>query len=397
MNEILLTKETRNQRYLLGSPQSAPDIFRQIRGTLAESQLWTLFAEPVVLEGGARLAWRSPIPGKATCYQRLSNEDKGFAKSELRREVLRLQEMAKTFNDPALEELLANCIEVPDADSLYIVDGGAKKNVVIAQWGFVMDMPGAEKGLINKFIEARKVPMQFHVYFTKDGKRIPGVTAPDTEVVFYMQDKPFATVRSDAQGNIVLEGVKEEAKVSAYDPDDKALANPQNYVCYEFGIYDVFVSPKGNMEFRIVDQNDNPLPGMEFVLERDGNSVNMTSDAQGRIVLSPVKEGALVDVYQYSGSSQAKNNFNSFVYDLNTEFYKIVVQVEAPPEPPQPQGPELGDVHIKVLDHKGQLAPDATVTVWYLDKKEVYTSDAEGFIHIAGVPVGTKFKVEAKK
>ncbi len=397
MNEILLTKETRNQRYLLGSPQSAPDIFRQIRGTLADSDLWTLFAEPVVLEGGARIAWRSPIPGKATCYQRLGNEDKGFAKSELRREVLRLQEKAKTFNDPTLEELISNCIEVPDADSLYIVDSGAKKNVVIAQWGFVMDMPGAEKGLINKFIEARKVPMQFHVYFTQNGKRVPGVPAPDTEVVFHVSGKIFAVVKSDPQGNIVLDGVKEEAKVSAYESGDTALANPQDFVCYEFGIYDVFVEPRGNMEFIIVDQNDNPLPGMEFVFEYSGISATHASDSMGKIVIGPVSDRTQVDAYQHNGSSTARNNFNSYVYDMATGIYKIVVPVEAPPAPPEPQGPELGDVHIKVLDHKDQVAPNATVTVWYLDKKEVYTSDAEGFIHIAGVPVGTKFKVEAKK
>jgi len=394
MNEILLTKETRNQRYLLGSPQSAPDIFRQIRGTLADSDLWTLFAEPVVLEGGARIAWRSAINGKATCYQRLSNEDKGFAKSELRRQVTCLQEKARTFSDPALEELLTNCIEVPNADSLYIVDNGGKKNVVIAQWGFVMDMPGAEKGLINKFIEGKKVPMEFHVYYLKDGKRIPGIPAPNAEVVFHIDKRPFATVRSDAQGIIVLEGVKEEAKVSAYDSDDTGFQNPQEFVCYEFGKYDVFVPQKGNMEFRIVDQHGNPLPGMEFVFEYGAKSDKYASDAQGKIILSNMKNGDQVDAYQYSGSSEARNNFNSFVYDMSTEYYTIVVQVE---EPPVPEGPELGDVHIKVLDNKDQVAPGATVTVWYLDKKEVYTSDADGFIHIKDVPVGTSFKVEAKK
>lgn len=393
MNEILLTKDTKDKRYLLGSPGSASNYYKQIKALLRDTDLWKVFAEPVLLESGAVFAWRSPYSGKAYDCKSLAEEDQGFAKAELRKVMSQLETKIKTFSDPTLADFFRNCLEIPDSDNIFLVNDNGKMNVVITQWGFVLDVPGAEKGLIQKILEVKKVPMTFHVYYYKDGKKIPGAVAAFANVAFSIDGKHFATVSSDDAGLIVLDGVKEETKVSAYEPDDTESAQPQTFVCYENCIYDVYVNPKGDMKIQIVDQFDSALPGMEFVFEYSGKQETHTSDAGGYIVLKSLNANTQVDAYQHSGTSNARNNFNSVIYDPAQELYKIVVNVEKPEEPPVPQ-PELGDLNIKVLDKKGNVAANTDITIFYLDRREHMKTDAEGMVHIRQVPLGTKFVIE---
>ena len=57
------------------------------------------------------------------------------------------------------------CIEIPDMNDIYLIKNQGDKNVVLTQWGFISDMPGAEKGLLEKIINTKKIPMVFNVVF----------------------------------------------------------------------------------------------------------------------------------------------------------------------------------------------------------------------------------------
>lgn len=399
MNEILATRNTSGRHYLLGSPNMANNLYRQIEALLPDPELDGLFSEPVVLENGERIAWRSGFAGKAVCYSMLGNEaDKAFAKTESRRMVAKLQDCIARFSDPKLVDMFNKCIEVPSLDCLYVVDNNGQKNITLVEWGFVPDTPGAEHGLISKYIATKRVELRFNVFACKDGRRVPGQFVPDRQLVFDINGS-LSTITSNQDGQISIPDIKEDTRIRVYEADDLDKAHPQEFVAYENGIYDVYVTPYGDMQFIVEDQFGNILPYMDFVFEYNGTSQHIASDDGGRIVLRSIKDQTRVDSYLYSPSS-SKENFNSFVYDCSTECYKIVVSKSEPPKPetpPAPPAPENGTVSIKVLDDKGQPAANANVTVKYLGRTEKYLSDSEGVIMIKDVPVGTHFQITAEK
>ena len=71
---IIATKIITDIRYLMGSTITAPNMYRQIKATFPESDVYKIFAEPIILEDGVKIAWASPYEGSAVNYQHLDRK-----------------------------------------------------------------------------------------------------------------------------------------------------------------------------------------------------------------------------------------------------------------------------------------------------------------------------------
>lgn len=386
---IVSTKEISNIRYLLGSSVTAPAMYRQIKATFPTSGVYMVFAEPIVLEGGRKIAWASSYEGSAVCYSRLSDEDKSLAQDILSKEVGDLVKAVKAFNDESIVDFINNCIEIPSLEDVYLVSSNGERHVVITEWGFLPDTPGTEKGLLIKFLNIRKVPMKFNVVYSDDL-----TPAPFEDVLFEVDGKPMSA-KSTAEGTITLEKIKEDAFVKAWEAQDEAKTSLQTFTCYPDGKYTIKVSPKGDMQFQVVDQNGNPLYNMKFTFEYDTNKIDAVSNAEGGITIERVKNGTKVEAYQLTESG-AKDSLNVFVFDRKHGVYQIVVTVETIQITPPPP-PATHNMRFKVVDEKNNVVKSAEITVKYNGKTETLWTDADGYAELKDVPVGTVVEAKAKK
>lgn len=383
---IIATKIISDIRYLMGSTITAPNMYRQIKATFPQSDVYKIFAEPIILEDGVKIAWASPYEGSAVNYQHLSDEDKSLAQDILSGEIGKLINEIKKFDNNEVIDFIYKCIEIPDLNDIYIVNSPEGRHAVITQWGFVNDTPGAEKGLLTKFINIRKIPMKFSVVYNDD------LTAAPFEDIVFDIDKKLFSAKSDENGVIVLEKIKENAFVKAFEAAEKDKSVPQTFTCYENGNYTIKVTPKGDMNVLVTDQNSVPQSGVEFLFEHDGITEKAVSNADGRIVISRLKNSTAVAAYQPSETG-AKNNLNNFIYNRSTPEYKIVIQVETL----QVEEPKTHNMRFKVIDEKNNVIKDAEVIVKYNGITKTLRTDSEGYAELQDVPLGTVVEASAKK
>lgn len=386
---VIATKIISDIKYLMGSAVTAPNMYRQIKATFPDSDVYKVFAEPIVLENGNKIAWSSSFSGTAVNYQKLSDEDKSLAQDILSNEISKLITAVKKFEDNNIVDFIYKCIEVPDMNDVYIVNDKGVKHAVITQWGFVNDTPGAEKGLLAKFINIRKIPMKFQVVYSDDLSN-----APYEDIIFEIDSK-IQSAKSDENGVIILEKVKENAFVKAYEADDKEKKNIQTYTCYDEGNYKIIVTPKGDMIFTVVDQNNNLLHNVEFQFDYNEETIKATTNADGQIILNNIKNTTQVTAYQISESGN-KNNVNNFIYERTNPNYKIVIQVETIQLPPEPE-PKTHNMRFKVIDEKNNVIKDAEVIVKYNNITKTLRTDSEGYAELQDVPIGAVVEAKAKK
>ena len=382
---VIATKVISDIRYLMGSAITAPNMYRQIKAAFPDSDVYKIFAEPIILEDGRKIAWSSAFEGGAANYNMLSDEDKSLAQDILSNEISRLVNATKQFGSQETTDFIHKCIEIPNLNDIYIVSSNGEKHAVITQWGFVNDTPGAEKGILNKFINIKKIPMKFKVVYSDDM-----TAAPFEDIVFDIAGKT-QSAKSDEDGIIVLEKIKENAFVKAFeaaDPDKKI----QTFTCYQDGNYTIKVTPKGNMTFVVTDQNNNRLPNISFTFEYSGQIIGMTSDSEGKIVLQRVKNSTPVAAYQPSETG-AKNNLNNFIFNRLTPEYRIVIEVETL----QVEEPKTRNMRFKVIDEKNNVIKNAEVTVKYAGVTKTLKTDAEGYAELTDVPIGAVVEAKAKK
>ena len=383
---IIATKIISDIRYLMGSSITAHNMYRQIKATFPNSNVYKIFAEPIVLEDGKKIAWASPYEGSAINFQHLSEEDKSLAQDILSSEIGKLISEIKKFDNNEVIDFIYKCIEIPDLNDIYIVNSADGKHAVITQWGFVNDTPGAEKGLLNKFINIKKIPMRFSVVYNDDLS-----AAPFEDIIFEI-DKKQQSAKSDENGIIELEKIKENAFVKAYEASDSEKQNIQNFTCYENGNYTIKVTPKGDMNIIVTDQNSIPQPAVEFVFEFDSRKENAVSGPDGRIVLKRLKNSTHVAAYQPSESG-AKNNLNNFIYERSKGEYRIVIQVEEL----KIEEPKTHNMRFKVIDEKNNIIKNADVIVKYNGITKTLKTDSEGYVELTDVPLGAVVEARAKK
>lgn len=385
---LIVSKELQDVRYMLGSSETAAGRYNQIKATFPQGDEYKIFAEPIILNDGFKISWVSTYEGNAINYNKLSDEEKSDTRDLLTKKIKILLDATKKFEDSTLTDFLMKCIEIPDMNDIYLIKNQGDKNVVLTQWGFISDMPGAEKGLLEKIINTKKIPMVFNVVFNDNGQ-----TAPFEEVVFeYNNAKTI--VKSDAKGIITLEKIKENSIVKAFEQDGEQLINMQKFTCYEDGHYTVKVTPMYDMNFVVTDQNNNPLSGLEFCFDYNNQTINAVSDAEGKMQLQKVKNGLDVKAYQLINLKQ--DNVNNFICAGNTPVYNIILNIETVVAAPPPL-PKTYNMRFKVVDEKGDIVRNAEVTAHYNSKTIKLKTDNEGYCILPDITPGTEVKVEAKK
>ncbi len=381
----IVTTELYDVRYAFGSSESAKSRYNQIKGTFDTGKEYKIFAEPVVTDGGNKITWLTEYDGSIVSISKLSPEDQSNARNLLRVEIQKLLTAAKTYEDTELMEFLYKCIEVPTVENIYLVNANGTQNVVLTQWGFLSDVPGADKGILDKIINAIRVPMPFRVVYIDDES-----PAPFAEVHFEFEGKK-EILKSDADGKLILDDVKVDTFVKAYEIENDEQLNLQTYTCYEHGEYVVKVTKKVDMRFRVINSKNEPMPNELFFFKFNEQEEQLTTDANGMMLLPKIKLDTEVSVFQTIEGKE--ENVNHFICENDKKEYLIVIQLEEEPVIPPPP---VHNMKFKIVDKKsGEIVPNAKVILKYNGKKEEFFSDEFGFVVLENVEPNTKVKVVA--
>lgn len=368
----LCTTGTNNVAYTLGSLHSAMDYYNSIKVNLADPEIYQLFAMPIVM-GGDKIIWQTPLSGTAKCYKELNPVEQGEAKMMLSRTINQVNDAVAKLQNPQLSEFITTCLEIPDTNSIYVVDSNGRRNIVLVSWGFVSALPGNQKGWLDVFLEAKKASIRFDVWYYVDGKQKKGLVAADIPLKFEVEGNSLI-INSDSEGHITLSGYKEGTKGRVCEADE-ASSSPVVFDFYEDLVYDIWITPRANMTFQVEDQDGHIVPNMGFRFEYGGKSENLVSDANGQIVLPGMRDGDRVDTYQSQGSAESTNNFNSFVFDSKQALYKIIVNM-----------PKINDMRFRVERPTGEAIPNMGFTFELQGGRiERILSDANGMIELRGV------------
>ncbi len=375
--KVIENKKIENVRYIFGSPSTAKSRYNQIKRTFPESDEYKIFAEPVFVQDTNSIIWSTDFDGSIINYSKLSPTDQVIAEKLLSKSIQNILSIAKTFETNELTEFIYNCIEIPSMQNVYLVRGKQGDKVVLTEWGFVSDTPGMEKGLLAKIISVKRVPMVFDIIF-KDNK----TPAPNRKFFFEFEGQT-QTFYSDANGKITLQDVKVDEEVKVYEKDGDTNINEQSFICYENGKYKIEVERFVDMPFKVINENNEPVPGETFTFEFNGEQKTLTADSEGRITLPQIKVGTEVAAFQQNEEKQL--NKHNFICEADKEY---ILKIKSPEEP-------IYNMRIKVIDPKGEVVPNAKVKISYEGKTVELFSDAEGFVVLEDVKPQTQVKVVA--
>ncbi len=385
MNAIV-TKELRDVRYALGSYDTAKNRYNQIKRTFPDGNEYRIFAEPIILSEGMKITWVTEYEGTVINLSKLSAEEQSYTKEKVSEQIKKLLDAAKKYNDQPLVDFLYQCIEIPNLNDIFIIRKDNIDNMVLTQWGFTSDVPGAQKGLLEKIINAKRVPMEFDVVYPN------GAIAADVEIQFEYEGKKLI-LKSNAQGKITLDKVKVDSYVKAFEIEGDALLNPQGYTCYEGGKYQIKVTQKIDMLFRVITSKNDPVVGEDFIFNYKGEEKRLKTDAKGEIVIPKMKIDVEVKVFQFKDGKEL--NVNHFISRVEQKEYLIVIQVVEPTVvvPPPPQTYQM---KFKVIDDDNKPFVNAEVTLSYDGKTVKLFTDENGYAILTDIKPGTQVKVIAK-
>lgn len=385
MNTII-TKELKDVRYALGSAETAKSRYNQIKGTFPEGNEYRIFAEPIIQ--GNRFTWTTEYQGMILNYTQLTPQEQSNAKDLLTAQIKKLLGAAKSYQDNSLTEFLMKCIEIPDMKDIFIVRHNNEDKVVLTQWGFMSDAPGAEKGLLEKIINAKRVPMIFSVIYQDE------TIAAGIEIHFEYEGKKEIH-KSDENGRITIDKVKVESYVKAYELEKDQQTNLHTFTCYEYGTYQIKVLKRFDMKFKVIDSNQQIRSGERFYFVYNGEEETITSDGSGIMILPAIKLETEVKVYQLIENKE--ENTNRFICQKDKDEYLIIIQVPLIEVPVVPVDiPKNYKMRFKVVDDKDQIIPNAEITVKYSGKTAKVFTDEFGYAEIEGVEPGTQVNVIAK-
>jgi len=390
MNTII-TKELKDVRYALGSAETAKNRYNQIKGTFPDGNEYKIFAEPIIQ--GNRFTWVTDYKGVIINYNQLTPQDQSKVKDLLTDQIKKLINASKTYSDTSLTEFLMKCIEIPDLKDIFVIRNNNEDKVVLTQWGFMSDIPGAEKGLLEKIINAKKVQMVFNVVYQDDS------IAPDSVIHLEYEGKKEIH-KSNQNGQIIIEKVKIDTYVKAYEVENNEQINHHSFICYEFGTYKIVLPLKLDMKFKVIDSNKKILVGERFYFSYKNVEETITSDNDGIMILPKVNVMTEVKVYQLKDNIE--ENVNRFICEKGKEEYLIIIQVpyiepvvvEKPVVPVV--DPKNYKMRFKVVDDNNQIVVSAEITVKYNGKTAKLFTDEFGYAELEGVEPGTKVNVEAK-
>ena len=381
----IAVKEIADVRYTLGAPTEAKGKYNQLKATFPDGKEYRLFADPVI--SGDKYIWMTEFEGSVINIMQLTEEEQSLTKNKLAIQIQKLLAAAKKFEDSTFLEFLYKCIEIPSLKDVYVVRNSDGDNVVLSQWGFILDTPGAEKGLLDKIVNAKRVPMLFKIQYEDES------VAANEEVHFEFEDQKEIH-KSNKDGFITIESVKVDSYVKAYELHKSEKLNEKGYTCYELGEYVFTVSQKADMLFRVKDSNGQILTNETFNFKFDGDEITLSTNEKGEMTLPKVRVGTEVNTSQ-NIEGRTENN-NNFICEKDKEVYNIIIQVPET-EVPVAEPPKEYEMKFKVLDHKDKPVANAEVTVKYGDITKTIITDSEGYTVLKDIEPGTKVKVIAKK
>lgn len=379
---VVAQNKVENVRYIFGSPSTVKSRYNQIKRTFPEGKEYLIFAEPVYVEDTNSIIWSTEYKGSIINYIKLSPTDQAIAQKLLTKSIQNILAASKQFETNELTEFIYNCIEIPSMNNVFLVRGGGDDSVVITEWGFVSDTPGMEKGLLAKIINIKRVDMTFDVLYEDKEP------APNKKFFFEFEGQTQVHI-SDSEGKIVLNEVKIDEDVKAYQKDGEEVVNEQSFVCYEAGKYTLNAIRMIDMQFTVLNSKDEPVSGQTFTFEFNGQQVTLTSDVAGKIELKDLKAGTEVSAYQIKEGN--KTNVHGFICEKDKENILRIEEEEipVPPEPP------TFNMRFKVIDHKGETVPNAKVKIKYNDKIVEKVTDDEGYTILEDVEPKSEVKVVA--
>ncbi len=366
-----------NIRYIPGSPSEAKGIYNQLKATFPVGKEYRLFADPII--SAERYLWTSEYEGEVLNIMQLSEEKQSLIKNKLSTEIGKLLKAAKAFDDPKLIALLYQCIEIPSLKDVFIVGDGDSENVVLTRWGFISDTPGAEKGILDKIVNAKRVPMSFKVQYPDES------IAAGAEVFFEYEGKKEIS-KSDSLGSITLPSVKVDSYVKTYEKYKEEILNTIGFTCYENGVFIITVTQKADMLFKVELSNRTPKTDENFDLTYENEKIEIRSDAKGEMLLKQVRVGEEVGVFHNQSGKQL-----NFICEAKKEYYLIVLDEEIKPEAP------LHDMKFQVLEPDGSASANTEITVKFGNQTRTLITDSEGYAILKDVKPGTKVDVTAKK
>ncbi len=378
----IAVKEVIDVRYLLGTPTESKGRYNQLKATFPEGKEYQLFSDPLI--SGEKFIWMTEYEGKILNIMQLSEEDQSLTKNKLSLQIQKLLTAAKKFDDIKLIEFLYKCIEIPTLKDIFIVKGANEDKIVLTQWGFISDKPGAEKGLLDKIINAKRVPMIFKVRYEDQS------VAADEEVYFEFEGKK-EIFRSNSEGIITLESVKVDSYVKTYQTYKNEIINIKGFTCAEYGDYLITVAQKVNMLFKVKGTNEQLMPNQTFTFKYEENEVQLTSNEKGEITLTKIRLTTEVNAFQKTETKT--ENTHNFICEKEKEFYLLIIEVPVVVVEPEKQY----NMKFQVLDQKNNPIPDAEVTLTYGGKTVNVLTDNQGFTILNDIKPGTKVKVIAKK
>ena len=115
-----------------------------------------LLAEPVAAEGGERIDWYAPMPGRAKPLNTLDPEQQERARAILGALVIRIRSEAETLQrspdaaDLRLGEALAHAVEIPDEGAVYVVETAeGLLYPVLVSWAWVREHQSTVRGVLK--------------------------------------------------------------------------------------------------------------------------------------------------------------------------------------------------------------------------------------------------------
>lgn len=270
-----------------------------------------LFAEPL-LAGVKRdqVAWYSDMPGRCRTLASLPPDEQAAALpllneqvNHLFRDLIRFVRNGERNGGPydrvrylALRRIVESALQVPSHEDILLFEAPGGQRFVLVNWGFTLDLDKAPRDLIRQLTPFGVTPIRLAATYQPTGE----VAADEPLQVRWEQHK--AAVLTDAEGRATLpevpflselvvsqrdaEGQEANRQVVLIDERDPAMPYPVVLRRLPFP-----------MRFRVVDQRERSVPSYPVRLTRQSHTAELTTDTDGRCVLTDARYGESVECY----------------------------------------------------------------------------------------------------
>lgn len=364
--------------------QESTSLYVSLKNTLAKDELHTLFAEPLPTPNQKKMAWFTNLEGEILPLQALTAEEQARARAELNKQTQAIKNAIAEHQNPELTKLIESLLVVPNENAIFLVRDGDNWHMVLTEWGYIMDVPETETDILYKYLDMPVYTFAFMVQYEN------GEILPDVVFEVITKGKNAQTFTTDSAGKF---------NFSLFEGEEVSIKEAQNRYSKEFTAYKnrdeliILSLPAQDMRFEVQDAQNSPTPQSTWIFEYQGQTIEHTSDFQGRIVLPQVPFGVVVKAFQ----REAGKEINLHTHTCRQEESKYILRLPAQIKPAEPT-----NMLFRVLKGKKPVE-DAKLTLAYLPasadsrRAENLPTNAQGEYAWENVPIGAKVKATASK